>query len=79
MNTDAQVMKLRQVFADILGCDVDDVVSTLSPDTCEQWDSLAHVKIIIAIEEEFEIVITPEEQFDFDNYGQFQKRIVSEG
>ena len=77
MNNHAEVAKLKQIFADILGCEVDDVVSTLSPDTSEQWDSMAHVKIVIAIEEEFGVVITPEEQFDFDEYGQFEKRVVS--
>jgi len=78
MTKDMACTELKQIFADILECETDDIIVSLSPDNCETWDSLAQVKIVIAIEEEFDIVITPEEQFDFENYGHFEERVLAD-
>ena len=47
------------VFARILEVDALAIGEDASPETIEEWDSLAHVKIILALEEEFGISAAP--------------------
>lgn len=43
------------------------------PDDIDSWDSLGHVNIISAIEDEFDIEITPEEIGEIRNIGDIKK------
>ena len=47
---------LYRVFRTTLGID-----DTLSQRNCEQWDSLAHLNLIVALEEAFDLSFEPEE------------------
>ncbi len=61
LTKDAQ-QTLREIFSDILGLAPLQVTDTLSPDDCEQWDSLTHLKLVAAIEQELDVELSPEEQ-----------------
>ncbi len=50
---------LSEVFEDILGSD--HPAAEISTENTERWDSLNHLNLILAIEEEFEITIPPED------------------
>ena len=50
---------LYRVFRTTLG--IDRVDDTLSQRNCEQWDSLAHLNLIVALEEVFDLSFEPEE------------------
>ena len=47
--------QLEEIFRDIL--DIDDLILelTTTADDIEEWDSLAHINLIVAIEKEFSI------------------------
>lgn len=61
MTEDTQ-QTLRNIYSDILGVPSSQVTDTLSPDDCEQWDSLTHLKLVAAIEQELNVELSPEEQ-----------------
>ena len=44
---------LQAVFADVLGLEEGEVNEELTPETVELWDSLNHLRLITALEEEF--------------------------
>ena len=54
--------KLKVVFSDLFDESIENINAATSPDTLEKWDSLAHIKLINALEECFEIVVPPEDQ-----------------
>ena len=56
--------KLKQVVSDILEVDIDDINENSSPDNIEQWDSLSHIKLVMAIEAEFNVKLTPDDMMD---------------
>jgi acyl carrier protein len=56
--------KLKHLIADILEVDFQHINEDSSPDNIEKWDSFSHVKLIIAIESEFNITLTPEDTID---------------
>lgn len=51
----------KDVVADVLGLDPEEVDETTSRDTADNWDSLNHLRIITAIEQEFSLRLTMEE------------------
>ncbi len=60
--------KLISIFADILDLPEGQVNLGLSPQTCEKWDSLNHIHLINAIEEEFDFSMGFEDQMGMVNF-----------
>ena len=53
--------RICRVVAETLGVPIERVNEDSGVSTIENWDSLAHLNMIMAIEKEFEISLTPEE------------------
>ncbi len=53
--------KVKDILADILRLDRDAIDSQDAAASLSDWDSLKHLSIIMAIEEEFLIAIPPEQ------------------
>jgi acyl carrier protein len=49
--------KLKHVIADIFEIDIHKVTPNIDAKNLEQWDSLNHMNLIIAIEQEFDLEI----------------------
>lgn len=49
------------IIASIFGCPPESVNEKSSPDSIESWDSLNHMKLILALEEEFDIEFTDDQ------------------
>ena len=54
-------MSIEELIAEVLYVDVSLINDQSGPESIEAWDSLGHINIITAIEEDFDIEITPEE------------------
>ncbi len=67
--------KLRQVFADALAVPAADVVDSLAYAQSPAWDSVAHMALIAAIEEAFDIMIDAEDVIDMSSFAK-AKQIV---
>jgi acyl carrier protein len=53
--------RVSATVADIFQLRVEDIRPETSPDTIEAWDSLQHLNLVLALEQEFGIQFTPEE------------------
>ena len=53
--------KLIRIFSRMFGLEATDVSDEASVHTIEGWDSLKHINLMLAIEEEFGVSLTPEE------------------
>ena len=69
------LIKLRHIFRDIFDDEALDISENTAKSDIEDWDSIAHVKIILAIEEEFNIRFTTEEVASIKTIGEFMKAI----
>ncbi len=49
--------RLQRIFEEAFG--VDRIDDSMSAETVEDWDSLAHVGLMVAFEQEFGVSITP--------------------
>ncbi len=53
---------IKDIIGKILNEDLkENTLEDINMNTIENWDSLAHLKIIIALEEEFDIEFEPDE------------------
>ena len=55
------VDKIRQLASDVFEIPVSEIQPESSPDTVATWDSLHHLNLVLALEQEFAIQFTPEE------------------
>jgi len=53
--------RTRAIVGDIFGVPAERVLPQSSPDTIETWDSINHLNLVLALEQEFGIQFTPEE------------------
>lgn len=59
--------RIKKVMSDVFNIDVSLINNESSPDNIENWDSLKHMNLIIALEEEFEIEFDDDEIVDSMN------------
>ncbi|MDB9757241.1 acyl carrier protein [Pseudomonadales bacterium] len=55
---------LFEVMADVLQVDVSEISEVSAPGIVEEWDSLKHMLLLIALEEEFEVRFTDDEMVE---------------
>ena len=55
------INKLESIFADALGIPENEVVADLEYNSIPQWDSIAHMRLISAIEDVYDIMIDTED------------------
>jgi acyl carrier protein len=53
--------RVRRILADVFQLPLESILPESSPDTVEVWDSLRHLDLVLALEQEFTIQFTPEE------------------
>jgi acyl carrier protein len=58
--TDSVLHQVRQIAVDIFNLPLEAVTPQSSPDTIENWDSLRHVILVLALEQTFNLQFCPE-------------------
>jgi acyl carrier protein len=53
--------EVRNVASDIFGIPADRITAESSPETIENWDSIQHLNLVLAIEEKFGVQLDPED------------------
>ena len=59
--------KIKQLMADVFLLEISAINVDTAPDNLPQWDSLAQLNLVTAIEEEFGIVLTDEQIIEMLN------------
>jgi len=65
--------RLRQTVAEVLGVTTNLLSEESSPSTISSWDSLGHLNLVIALEEEFEVNLSAEEVLAMRNMGSIRR------
>ena len=53
--------RVKQVAADVFGTSPDQITAESSPETIDSWDSVQHLNLVLALEQELGVRIDPEE------------------
>ena len=68
--------KLNDIFADVLDIENVELDDTTSADDIEEWDSLSHIQLIVAIEKAFRLKFTSLEIMKWNNVGEMVDSII---
>jgi acyl carrier protein len=61
--------QVRSVASDIFGIPAEKITAESSPETIENWDSMQHLNLVLAIEEKFGVQLEPEDIEQMKNIG----------
>jgi acyl carrier protein len=61
--------RIFRVVSDVLGVPIEKVNDESSPDTIQAWDSLSHINLILALEAEFTISLSPDDVLEMLSVG----------
>ncbi len=53
--------RVREIAADILQVPAEQITPSSSPETIPSWDSVQHLNLVLALEQEFDLQFEPEE------------------
>jgi len=68
--------RMSEVFRDVLDNDAIILTRETTADDIEEWDSLSHITIIVAIEKEFNVKFNLSDIKPLRNIGEFEDLIV---
>jgi len=66
---------LIQLFAEVLQVDPAELNDNSSPDNLKQWDSLAAMSLVVAIEEKFKVQLSTKEIMKMSTIGLARKTL----
>lgn len=77
MERNTVLAEVQDIFRDVL--DEEEIVLTdaTSADDIEEWDSLSHIQLIVAIEKHFKIKFTSKEILSWKNVGELVDSTMS--
>jgi acyl carrier protein len=64
---------LRTIFSETLLIPEEQVVDSLAYNSIPEWDSVAHMVLVAAIDEAFDIMVETEDVIEFSSYGKVKE------
>ena len=68
--------RIKNVMSAVFEIPEEQIKNDSSPDTIGSWDSLRHMNLIVALEEEFKVELTDDEILDMMNYKSIESIIT---
>ena len=62
--------KVKRIMSDVLNVDIELINGNFSSENVENWDSLKHMNLIVALEEEFSMEFNDEEMIAAASYNE---------
>ena len=70
--------RIKNVMSSVFGISVECIQDNSSPDNIKGWDSLKHINLIIALEEEFQLVLSEDDIIQMHNYALIKTILITE-
>ena len=74
---DNEKERIKNVMSLVFELPIKDISKNSSPETIETWDSLKHMNLVIALEEEFKIEVSDDEILEMMDYSSIETIIIN--
>jgi acyl carrier protein len=71
--------RVTKVFSEVLGVSPSQITDETSPDNTPQWDSMAAMNLVVAIEDEFDVRLSTAEIVSMRNVAIVRKVLSTKG
>lgn len=71
------LIKVQDIFQDILDVEDIELTESTTAEDVEEWDSLSHIQLVVAIEKSFGVKFTSKEIMSWQNVGDMIECIAS--
>jgi acyl carrier protein len=71
--------RVARVFSEVLGVSPEHITDDTSPDNTPQWDSMAAMTLVVAIEDEFDVTLSTAEIISMRNVAVVKKVLAAKG
>ena len=61
--------KLRKIFSEALNIKIETVTDSLEYNSIPEWDSVAHISLVAAIDDGFDIMLDTDDVIDMSSFG----------
>lgn len=70
---------LTEIFSDVLNISPSEITDQLSPNTLKTWNSMAHMKLVMAMEEAYDIVFSVEDVKSVKSFADARQILLQKG
>lgn len=70
------LMKVQDIFRDVLDNEEIELNETITADDIDEWDSLSHIQLVVSIEKEFGLRFKSDEMVSWANVGDMINCII---
>ena len=70
---------IEEVVSGVFGVDQASINESSSPESIEGWDSMGHVNLVVALEENFNVSIDIDDVMDMGSVGKIRKILLEYG
>ena len=76
MTYEQVMIEVQEIFRDISDNPTINLTAETTSDDIEEWDSLTHIQLVVAIESHFKIAFTADEIGSYNNVGEMCESIA---
>lgn len=73
------VQKLRRIFAESLGIAEEQITNDLQYNTIAEWDSIAHMALVAAIDDGFDIMMDTDDVIEISSFAKAKEILTKYG
>lgn len=71
--------RINQIVADVFGVSVESLDDTSSPDSIMSWESSSHINLVLSLEVEFNVELSPEDAMEMLSLGRIRAVLADHG